>query len=231
MATELDKLDAIPESVTLRSGTVIMLEPLKARQFFKLLRIITHGALPGMQSSGLFDMDGLDSEEFIGRLLSVTLLSIPDAEDETILFLRSLCYPAGLIERKGLNKQDVEKNRALWESLDEELENPDLDDLVTIIEAVIKREASDIQALGKRLASMLKLAEKTGQLNTPSESPSPSESTPVSSAGSRGRSTSSRRSTAGKTKTSTTSPLDDYDSASQPSESDSTTSVGTASNG
>ncbi len=231
MATELDHLDAIPESVTLRSGTVVMLEPLKARQFFKLLRIITHGALPGMQSSGLFDMDGLDSEEFIGRLLSVTLLSIPDAEDETILFLRSLCYPSGLIERKGLNKQDVERNKALWEALDEELENPDLDDLVTIIEAVIKREAQDIQALGKRLASMLKLAEKTGQLDTPSESPSQSESTPESSAVSRGRSTSSRRNTGGKTKISTTSPLDDYDNASPQSESDSTTRVGTASNG
>ncbi len=139
MANEMDKLDPVPESVTLRSGMVVMLEQLKSRQFFKLLRIITHGALPGMRESGLFEMDGMDTEEFVGRLLSVTLLSIPDAEEETIAFIRSLCYPYGLIERKNLNKQDLERNTLLWEALDEELENPDLDDLVTIIEAVIKR--------------------------------------------------------------------------------------------
>ncbi len=231
MANEMDKLDPVPESVTLRSGMVVMLEQLKSRQFFKLLRIITHGALPGMRESGLFEMDGMDTEEFVGRLLSVTLLSIPDAEEETIAFIRSLCYPYGLIERKNLNKQDLERNTLLWEALDEELENPDLDDLVTIIEAVIKRESSDIQALGKRLASMFKLAERTGQIDTKPESPSPKESTPGSSAGSRGRSTSSRRSTAGRTTSSSTSPSDDSGSVSPPSESDSITPVGSASNG
>ncbi len=230
MATEIDKLDAVPESVTLRSGMVVMLESLRARQFFKLLRIITHGALPGMREAGLFEMDGLSSDEFMGRLLSVTLLSIPDAEDETIAFVRSLVYPYGLIERKGLNKQDVERNQLLWDALDEEMENPDLDDLVTVLEAVVKREAEDIQALGKRLASLFKLAERTGQIPS-SESPQPKESTPDSSEESRGRSTSSRRSTAGRTKSSSTSPSDDSDSASLPSENESTTPIGIASNG
>lgn len=233
MATEMDQLDAIPESVTLRSGMVVMLESLRARQFFKLLRIITHGALPGMREAGLFEMDGLSSDEFMGRLLSVTLLSIPDAEDETIAFVRSLCYPYGLIERRGLNKQDVERNQLLWDALDEEMENPDLDDLVTVLEAVVKREAEDIQALGKRLASLFKLAEKTGQIPSSGEksSPPPKESTPASSEASPARSTSSRRSTGGRTKSSSTSPSVDSDSASLPSESESTTPVGSASNG
>src|SRR4051812_35274685 len=117
MANELDGLDPIPEQVKLKSGMVVQLESLKARQFFKLLRIITHGALPGMREAGLFSADGLDSEEFMGRLLSVTLLSIPDAENETLEFIRSLCFPTGLIERKGLNKQDVERNTLLWEQM------------------------------------------------------------------------------------------------------------------
>src|ERR1700759_5288091 len=98
MANEIDKLDPIPDHVILKSGLRVELESLRARQFFKLLRIVTHGALPGMRESGLFNMDGMDTDEFMGRLLSVTLLSIPDAEDETIDFVRSLCYPYGLIE-------------------------------------------------------------------------------------------------------------------------------------
>jgi hypothetical protein len=204
MADEIDKLDPIPEVVTLRSGLQVQLESLKARQFFKLLRIVTHGALPGMREAGLFDMDDLDTDEFMGRLLSVTLLSIPDAEDETIEFIRSMVFPVGLIDRKGLNKQDVERNTLLWEALDLEMANPELDDVVTIVEAVIKRESQDIQALGKRLASMFKLAEKTGQIET-STSPSPSESKLNSSEDSPARSTSSRRSTDGKTKSSSRS--------------------------
>lgn len=224
MANEIDKLDPVPDTVTLESGLRVQLESLRARQFFKLLRIITHGALPGMQQAGLFDMNDMDSQEFMGRLLSVTVLSIPDAEDETIEFLKSMCYPVGLIERKGLNKQDVERNTILWEALEAELENPELGDLVTIVEAVIKREAEDIQALGKRLASMFKLAEKTGQIDTPSPSPTGSNST--SSEESPAPSTSSRRSTAGRTRTSRTSPSVESVNVSQLSGNGSTMPVG-----
>jgi hypothetical protein len=233
MANEIDKLDPIPESVTLRSGMVARLESLRSRQFFKLLRIITHGALPGIREAGLLDLENLDdTDEFMGRLLSVTLLSIPDAENETIEFVRSLCYPDGLIERKNLNKQDVEHNQVLWDALDEELVNPDLDDMVTIIEALIKREAQDIQALGKRLASMFKLAEKTGQIPTSkSSSPSLPASTSPSSEDSPARSTSSRRNTAGRTTKSVNSPLLGSDKPSRRSGKGSTTNAGSVSIG
>ncbi len=230
MANEIDKLDPIPETLTLRSGIQVQLESLKARQFFKLLRIITHGALPGMQAAGLFSTEDLDPDEFLGRLLSVTLLSIPDAEDETIEFIKSMVYPVGLIERRGLNKQDVERNTILWQGLDEVMDNPDLDDVVSIIEAVVKRESDDIQALGKRLASMFKLAEKTGQIDS-SKSPSPTTSTSTSSEESPAPSTSSRRSTAGTTKRSSRSRSVESVNASLLSESGSTTAVGSASIG
>lgn len=230
MASETDQLDPIPETITLRSGMKVQLESLKARQFFKLLRIVTHGALPGLRDSGIFqlDFDELDVDEFVGRLLSVVVMSIPEAEDETIEFLRSMCFPIGLIERRGLNKQDVERNTILWEALDEELENPELQDMVTIIEAVVKREAADIQALGKRLASMIQLAMKTGQIP---ESPSPSTSTIPSLEESAGRSTSSRRSTGGRTKSSSRSRSVESVSASLLSESDSIMHVGSDSIG
>jgi hypothetical protein len=230
MASELDKLDPIPETVTLRSGLKVQLESLKARQFFKLLRIITHGAMPGIQGAGVLDLENLDdTDEFMGRLLSVVVLSIPDAEDETIEFLRSMVYPVGLIQRRGLNKQDVERNALLWDAIDAELENPELDDVVTIIEAIVKREAEDIQALGKRLASMFKLAERTGQLS--STSPSPTESTPTSSAASAAPSTSSRRNTGGKTKRSSRSRSVESANASVLSASGSTTGAGSDSIG
>lgn len=225
MASEIDKLDPIPDFVFLESGLRVQLESLKTRQFFKLLRIITHSAMPNI--ADLFDSE-LTSDEFMGRLLSIVALSIPDAEDETIDFIRAMCYPAGLTERKNLNKQDVEHNKILWEALDEELENPELGDTISIVEAIVRREAADIQALGKRLGAMLKLAEKTGQLPS---SPTPPVSTSPSSAGSRGRSTSSRPSTAGPTPSSPDSPSDDSGKPSPQFASASTTPAGSTSNG
>lgn len=225
---ELSKLDPDTQTIVLSSGLHVQLESLRARQFFKLLKIITHGAMPNMRELGLNDIDDLSVEEFMGRLLTVVVLSIPDAEDETIGFIRSMCYPAGLIERKGLNKQDVERNKELWAGVDAELENPQLEDLVTIIEAIVKREADDIQALGKRLASMFKLAEKTGQLSTP---PTPKASTPPSSEDSPAPSTSWPPNTAGTTPEFSTSPSADSGNAWLPSASVSTTHAGSASNG
>lgn len=223
MANETDRLDPTPDFVFLESGLRVQLESLKTRQFFKLLRIITHSAMPNIAE--LLDAEA-GSDEFMGRLLSIVVLSIPDAEDETIEFIRAMCYPAGLVERKFLNKQDVEHNKLLWAALDEELDNPELADTVTIIEAVVRREAADIQALGKRLGAMLSLAEKTGQLF-----PSPKASTSNSSAGSRERSTSSAQSTDGPIGTLQTSLSDDSGKSSQQFASASSTPAGSTSNG
>lgn len=225
---ELDALDPVPEQVTLDSGTVVVIEDLKARQFFRLLRILTHGAIPGL--SELFNVTSdTDPQQFGMNLMTVTLLSIPDAEDETVAFIQSMVKPVGLIEGRRLNKQDAERNAELWERLAVELENPELDDLVTIIEAIVRRESADILALGKRLAAMFKLAEKTGQ--TKPSSPSPTSPAGNSSEGSAGPSTSSRPSTDGPTAPSQTFPSGDSASASQPSGSAATTSSGAASSG
>lgn len=203
--SELRALDPVPETVTLGSGTVVHLEPLRSRQFFKFLRIVTHGALPIAGRGGLFEGDP-SVEEFVGRLVSLVVLSIPDAEDETIDFIHSMCKPAGLIEGRRLSKQDQERNAALWAALDEELDNPELDDLVSIIEAIVRREAEDIQALGKRLMAMFRLAQKTGQLDSRTSSPTHQSSPAASSSeDSPEASISSPASTAGPTRSSRTS--------------------------
>ncbi len=226
---EVSALDSIPQTVKLADGTHVQIEQLRARQFFKLLRIVTHGSLPMLNDLSFFRMDpDGDAGEFAGRLLSVMLLSIPDAEDETIDFLRSMCKPVGLIERKGLNKVDTERNNALWAQLDEVLANPELDDLITLVEAIVKREAADIQALGKRLVGMFKLAERTGPLPT---SPTPESTTPASSEDSPVPSISSPASTDGPTPSSPTSPSPDSASASQPSVSVTSGAVGSTTSG
>ncbi len=241
--SELDALDPVPEQVKLTSGTVVVLEDLKARQFFKLLRIVTHGAMPLMQDMSLFKLDpDTDPGEFTSRLLSILVLSIPDAEDETIEFIASMCKPYGLIEDRRLNKQDAERNEELWRRLAKDLDNPELDDLVTLIEAVVRRESADIQALGKRLAAMFKLADRTGQLRTPQTTETPTETptsspdqtsvrTPDSSADSPAPSISWPPSTAGTTTTSGLSHSGASVSVSPPSGNAGTTPGGSDSNG
>lgn len=146
--------------IGLASGTKVILGRLKARQFFKLLRIVTHGAapiLPNLQFNSSLD-------EFTQQLLTMVLFSIPDAEDEVIEFVASMVKPIGLREGRSLNKQDREFNNDLWSKLSEELYNPELEDLMTIVEAIVRNESEDLQALGKRLAGLFKMAQKMGQV-------------------------------------------------------------------
>lgn len=226
---ELDRLDPVLEQLKLSTGTFVLLEDLKLRQFFKLLRIVTHGTLPTLRDLSIFQMDqNTDAEEFGMRLLSVVVMSIPDAEDETIDFIRSMCRPVGLIEGRQKTKADDERNAELWSQLYADLDNPEPEDFLTIIEAIVRRESADIQALGKRLAAMFKVAQKTGQVpNLPSQK----EPTRTFSAGSAELSTSSPVNTAGPMPPSETSPSSDSGSASPSSASDATTSDGSETSG
>ena len=233
MPSELDALDPVPEPLKLSSGTSVLVQDLKTRQFLKLLRILTHGALPLVSDGNIFRLDPNDEPDvFLKRLLSVVVLAIPDAEDETIEFLKSMVKPSGMIEGRRLNKLDFERNNALSDAVNTELDNPELEDLLSLVEIIVRREAADIQALGKRLMAMFTLAQKTGQVPS-SGSPSPSHpgSTQTSSAVSPAPSTSSPASTAGETPTSSTSASGGSVSVSLPSENVASTAVGSDSNG
>ena len=150
------------DTVELSTGFKIRILPLKSRQFFKLLRIITHGA------GGLLmnmNFSGEDTpEQFGAKLLAIVGYAVPDAEDEVIEFLLSITEAEGTKSGRNLTRDDKTANKELLEKLLDELENPELEDLVTIVEAIVNREASDLQALGKRLMSMFDLAKKTGQI-------------------------------------------------------------------
>ena len=152
---------APPDRVTLESGTVVLLNQLRTRESLALIRIITHGAQTSVMNIRLDPDEPTDA--FVTKLVMLLGLAIPDAEDETIGFIRSVVTPVGLVPGRMLSKADRERNAARVEALAEELDNPSLGDLVTIVEAVAVREAPEIQALGKRLASMWRVIRGAGQ--------------------------------------------------------------------
>lgn len=205
--SETDRLDPIPELVELADGRKVEIQRLKLRQLFRLLRIITRGGagyLPMLQEamSGAAS-DSERAEQFGTQLLAIALIALPEAEDEAIEFIMSVVEPEGISE--GRDKRARENNDHLRQELSEYLYNPDPDDAITIIQAVIDREKSDLVSLGKRLMASFKVAEKTGQLDEKQKTSDSTEQTPTLSAVSPVRSTSSRANTGGRTKRSSDS--------------------------
>lgn len=176
MESELERLDPTLQVVKLSTGFSLEVQRLKTRQLFRLLKVLTHGAGPNLMQANL-DFSGND-EQFGQKLMGLVVMSIPDAENEFIEFLASMVQPDGLVIRtKGkLTKQENEDNAALWLRYNEELHNPDPMDLLDVVEVIIKQEAPDIQALGKRLAALFQAFSKTGADKEKAETPpSPQE--------------------------------------------------------
>lgn len=160
--TDVEVIADEGDVIVLESGTKLTLVPLKSRQFFKMLRIITHGA-GGMLLNFKFSAND-SAEEFGAKLVALLAFAIPDAEDEVFDFLLSMVVPVGTVAGRTLSKADRTKNEELAASLFEELYNPELGDTLTLIEAIVTREAADLQALGKRMMMMFELASKQGQI-------------------------------------------------------------------
>jgi hypothetical protein len=199
--SELDRIDPEPVEVKLSTGFAVEVVRMRTRQFFRLLRVLTHGAGPALMQSGL-NFNG-DAGEFATKLLTLTVMSIPDAEQEAIQFLSSMCKPAGLTDKQEgqRTKQEVEADQLLWDRFGRELHNPDLTDTLDLVEVVVLQEAPELQALGKKLQRMFSLFQKTGQDKQPPEAEASVQEI-NSPERSRRRSTSSATSTAGPTTTS-----------------------------
>jgi hypothetical protein len=200
--SELSRLDPETCPVTLSGGLEVEVVRMRTRQFFRLLKILTHGAGPQVMQAGL---DFGDSpEDFTRKLLVLVVMSIPDAETEAIAFLQSMCQPSGLSGKAKPNKQQGEKDQDLWGKFNQAMFNPELEDLVDLMETIVRQEAPELQALGKKLIALLKVAGVTK--DTQAEEPASQQDLANSSpGGSRSRSTSSATSTGGQTSTSTTS--------------------------
>lgn len=149
---EAERLDPTPTPMALESGLEFDLAPLKLRQFLRLLRIVTRGAADILDSANLnFD----DPQDFLQTFIGMVLFSIPEAEEETVDFIKSMVVPKNLTGNPKIDSVSLQE-------LLNELDNPSLEDTVTIVQSIIERESEDLRALGKRLATMLTVAEKMG---------------------------------------------------------------------
>ncbi len=177
--SELARLDPEPVVCTLKTGLVLEVVRLRTRQFFRLLKILTHGAGPAVMQAGL-DFSA-QADEFTKRLLTLVVMSIPDAEQETIAFLQSMCQPKGLTEvalgrsKAKLSKQQDEADQALWEKFNTQMHNPELADTVDLITLIVKQEAPELQALGKKLMVLLQTPGLTAKDESPEDIPTPEE--------------------------------------------------------
>lgn len=209
MDSELDRLAPDTQQLTLTTGFPVEIVRMKTRQFFRMLKILTHGAGPRLIQEGLNFSD--DPTVFAGKLAALVAMSIPDAEAETIDFLKSMCQPAGIVggiggkQQSQMSKQETENDVALWAEFNNELFNPDILDTYNLVELIVRQESADVQALGKKLMALMDLASRTGQ-----DKPETPEATPEASdlhlpEPSPGPSTSSATSTGGQTKKSSPS--------------------------
>lgn len=166
MTADTDPILSDPKPLTLVSGLEINVERLKTRQMMRLMRILTRGAgdaLTGMKIDG-----DTDAAEFTGQLLAAVVFSIPEAEDETVDFVRSMVSPVGIVARP--NKEQREQNETLLMRLDSEFQNPEPEDLITVLEKVVEVEAPHLVALGKRVAALLKVQRMNLAARTPKNS-------------------------------------------------------------
>lgn len=155
---DIDAIAAEPKELTLESGFPIKVLRIRTRATMSLLKILTRGAGEAIATIR-FGQD-VTQEEFTGQLLGAVILSIPEAEDETIEFLNRVVEPAKLIDTPRLTPGDIEWNADQEELLRAELRDPSLDDLITIVGEIVKVEGPHILALGKRLAALLPTALK-----------------------------------------------------------------------
>lgn len=154
---DIDRIDPVPSAeVELQSGTVVMVQPLKTRQFFRMLRIITRGGAHVLGSLNL--SAGLGDEEFAGQLIMVLIMAVPEAENEAVEFIQSMVLPKDL-------PSDSKEAVRVMSALRDELENPELEDTISILEVVVRREGPDIKALGERLRKAIQFSDKSGETN------------------------------------------------------------------
>jgi hypothetical protein len=139
-------------SITLSNGMVVTTTPMRTRSLLRLLKILTRGvfwAIPQLMKA--------EKETVVEEVLGALIIAIPEAEDATIDFVKSVVTLPGKAEAK---------DRA---GLDLHLDDPPLDDLLLIVEQVVEHEAEDLTALGNRLTGMLKLAERANQVPATAE--------------------------------------------------------------
>lgn len=170
-STDMGTILGDPAQITLTNGMTVRLRPLMSLEIFSLLGIITTGLGPALAQMRLDP----DEEErvFIARMVGMTISALPRAGHEAVAFLRMMVEPDGLTKPAPGTRQhpqDKARHDAARAALDAVMDNPDPMDMISIIEAIWAVNAGDLQALGKRLAAMVRLNRNIP--TTPGRSPS-----------------------------------------------------------
>lgn len=173
--TEIDILSGDPDLLHLPEADIdVYVERLRTRQLFKFLRILTTGAGPALADLEI----GADTDagELTQQLIAILLISIPEAEDEVMDFLKSMVRPIDLVSPER-SKADKEANVAKYLSMYDVMNNPLPGDTFALLFRIVETEAPNMLALGKQIAALLPSAAK---LTTSSKKPS-KKSTPKAS--------------------------------------------------
>lgn len=146
------------EPFALEDGTMVVARHLKLREFLAMLKIVTRGASMALSQIRL----DINDPNFQQTLITMFLFAIPEAPDEASEFVRAVIDPA--VPPGGW--KTPEDSVAAETHLDELMFNPDLGDLIGVIETVIRKEGPDIRRLGKRLTDAMTLAQRTAPKNS-----------------------------------------------------------------
>lgn len=142
-------VDPIPEfdgTITLTTGHVLNIRPIKTRQFLRLVKIIMQGAphvLPVLVP---------ESENFKGMLRVAIINAMGDAPDAVIDFIQGAVQ---IRPEDFVGKSQAERSTLIKE-VEGALLDPEMDDTLSIIAGVIALDGDNLEALGKRVVEMAK---------------------------------------------------------------------------
>jgi hypothetical protein len=149
---------AEPHTITV-VGVECELRRLRTREFLALTRVITGGLGARL---GLL-MESFDSEadpaEQAGQMAAILVNAIPEAPDQMIDFMRLMVTPK-------------EGDPAAYRTVNEAMQNPDLDLMVEVITGIVDAEADNLVGLGKAFGHWWKTAGVATRLRTPASSQS-----------------------------------------------------------
>lgn len=142
-------VDPTPEfdgTVTLSTGHVLNVRPVKTRQFLRLIKIIMQGA------PNVLPLLVPDQDDFKTMLRVALLNAMGDAPDAVIEFIQG----AVQIRPEDFANKSQNEQQNLIREINSALIDPEMEDTVEIINGVIQLEGDHLEALGKRVVEMAK---------------------------------------------------------------------------
>lgn len=155
---DVEAILADPSIITLSNGKKYRVERLKTRGTLRLLAILTGGAQDVLAQTK-FSVD-MDPQEFAGIFIGAILFSVPEQEDATMRFLQGMVTPYHFITDPR-TPAEREANRDAIVELNNLLDDPEIEDSLEIITAVVTIEAPHILSLGKRIMALLPTIKKS----------------------------------------------------------------------